>query len=198
MSIALAYPLPMPTVSEPESTVSRARAGDRVALRKLYDDHVDAVHGYCLRFCRGDAEAASELTQEAFTTAFARLDGLREDAAFPGWLMTTTRRLCLRWIEGRQREQRAMVVFTAEPRAPVDNPRERVSAIVREVIEACPDPGQREAARLFYTPPPRSTAEVGEALGISRTAVTTRLMRFRQWARQRMLGRLAAALEEGA
>lgn len=195
MSLTLTYAPPM--VVPPEDRLSRARAGERAALRGLYDDHVDAVYGYCLRFCRGDAEAASELTQEAFATAFSRLDALREDAAFPGWLMTTTRRLCLRWIEGRQREHQALVAYAAEPRDRSENARDRTSAIVREVIEACPDAGLRDAARLFYTPPPRSTASIGRELGLSRTAVTTRLMRFRQWARKRMLGRLAAALEEG-
>ena len=40
------------------------------------------------------------------------------------------------------------------------------------------------------------TKEIAETLGISQTAVTTRLHRFRTWARQRMLGRLAEALED--
>jgi DNA-directed RNA polymerase specialized sigma24 family protein len=68
--------------------------------------------------------------------------------------------------------------------------------IVAEVIDACPDPKLREAALLFYREPPHSTEEIAQRLGLSRTAVTTRLMRFRAWAKLRMMGRLAQALEE--
>ena len=88
--------------------VARARAGDPAALRQLYEQHFDAVFGYCLAFCRGDREQARDLSQEAFTRAFASLPELRDPAAFPKWLKTTTRRCCLRWIERKEREREAL------------------------------------------------------------------------------------------
>ncbi len=176
-------------------TVARAQRGDRAAQRALYDEHVDRVFGFCLRFCRGDREAAHDLTQEAFVRAFTALPTLRDPQAFPKWLMTTTRRCCLRWIEHKQREAAAVERLVHEPR-PSPARGERAQRIVAEVIEACPDPKLREAALLFYREPPHTTDEIAERLGLSRTAVTTRLMRFRSWARKRMMGRLAAALDE--
>jgi len=185
----------MPPSSDPiPLIVARARQGDAAAQRALYEQHVDQVFGFCLRFCRGDREAAQDLTQEAFVRAFTALPTLKDPQAFPKWLMTTTRRCCLRWIERRQKEAAAVRQLVHEPRPEARG--ERAQRIVAEVIEACPDPKLREAALLFYREPPHSTQEIADRLGLSRTAVTTRLMRFRAWAKQRMLGRLAAALEE--
>ncbi len=175
--------------------VARARAGDPAALRQLYEQHFDAVFGYCLAFCRGDREQARDLSQEAFTRAFASLPELRDPAAFPKWLKTTTRRCCLRWIERKEREREALRQLADEPR-PTARDERKASRVVAEVIQACPDEALRETARLFYREPPHSTAEIAARLGISRTAVTTRLMRFRSWAKRRMLRKLASALEE--
>jgi RNA polymerase sigma-70 factor (ECF subfamily) len=175
--------------------VVRARAGDRAAQRALYEEHVDRVFGYCLAFCRGDRETARDLTQEVFVRALGGLAELRDPGAFPAWLMTTARRCCLRWIERRQAERAAVERMAVEPavtRTHVGG----TEQVVAEVIEACPDENLRATARLFYREPPHGTAEIGALLGISQTAVTTRLLRFRAWARQRMLGRLASALEE--
>jgi len=188
----------MPQPPAPTSlTVARARAGDAAACRELYDEHADRVFGFCLAFCRGDREAARDLTQEAFTRAFAALPGLRDPQAFPKWLMTTTRRCCLRWIERRQREKAAVERLVHEPR-PAGGGSARAERVVAEVIDACPDERLRQTAQLFYRDPPHSTAEIAALLGLSQTAVTTRLMRFRAWARRRMLARLASALEKDA
>ncbi len=186
----------MPHDSAPTPlVVARAQQGDRAAQRALYEQHVDQVFAFCLRFCRGDREAAQDLTQEAFTRAFMALPELRDPAAFPKWLTTTTRRCCLRWIDRKQKERAAVERMTHEPRFERPDGR-RAERVVGQVIEACPDPKLAEVARLFYREPPHTTNEIAARLGLSRTAVTTRLMRFRDWARQRMLVRLASALEE--
>ncbi len=191
-----ASPLTMPPSPQPiPLVVARAQQGDRAAMRALYEQHVGRVFGFCLRFCRGDREAAQDLSQEAFVRAFTALPELRDPQAFDKWLMTTTRRCCLRWIEQRQREAAAVERMEHEPRFGAARG-DRAQRIVAEVIEACPDAKLREAALLFYREPPHRTQEIAERLGVSRTAVTTRLMRFRAWAKQRMMGRLAAALEE--
>ncbi len=183
---------PEPTVA---GLVRRARRGDAAAARALYERHAAAVWGSCRAFARGDEALAADLAQEAFAHAFAHLDQLEEPAAFPGWLRTITRRTCLRHAERRRREREGVVALARQPR--LDGGRSEVpAAIVREVIAACPDPGLREAARLFYTEPPHGTLEIAERLGISRTAVTSRLYRFRAWARAHMLERLLEAAEE--
>jgi RNA polymerase sigma-70 factor (ECF subfamily) len=175
--------------------VVRARAGDRAAQRARYEEYVERVFGFCLAFCRGDRETARDLTQESFARAFAALPELRDPAAFPKWLMPTARRCCLRWIERRQGERAAVERMALEPRVEARGA-PHAERVVAEVIEACPDERLRETAALFYREPPHDTAEIAARLGITQTAVTTRLLRFRAWARTRMLGRLATALSE--
>jgi len=182
---------PEPTIAD---LVRRARRGEAEAARALYEAHVDSVYGACLAFSRGDATLAADLCQESFATALAHLPELAEPAAFPGWLKTICRRTCLRQAERWRAERATLSRLATEPR-PSHRDADRVERIVAEVIAACPEPGQRQAAARFYGDPPSTTEQIAQELGISRTAVTTRLHRFRTWARATMLGRLAEAMD---
>ncbi|MCO4744388.1 MAG: sigma-70 family RNA polymerase sigma factor [Proteobacteria bacterium] len=154
-----------------------------------------AVFGFCVRFCEGDRGRASDLAQEAFATAWTHLSDVREPERFSGWLMTITRRTCLQSVARDRREKRALIDLHAEPRPPTRSVN-RAASIVAEVIAACPDAALREVASLFYIEPGHETLAIAERLGVSRSVVTTRLYRFRIWAKTRMLGRLTEALEE--
>lgn len=69
--------------------MQRARAGDGAAFARLHAAFARTVHGVVLAQGRGlDAE---DVTQEVFVTAFERLDELRDDGAFPGWLCAAAR-----------------------------------------------------------------------------------------------------------
>jgi RNA polymerase sigma-70 factor (ECF subfamily) len=182
--------------------VLRARAGDPKACRELYDANVDRVYGFCLAFCRGDRERAADLSQETFVRAFRALSSLEDPVAFPAWLISIARRCCLRHADATARERAALSRFalepTNEPSRP-DAPRLRpdeVTRLGREILAQCPDEALRETATLFYGDPPHSTREIADRLGISETAVTTRLSRFRDQARRRLLARLARSLED--
>lgn len=179
--------------------VERAREGDEAAYRALYERHAASVHGYCRSFARGDLDLAAELCQESFVTAFRELRQLRDADAFPGFLRRICRRTCLRWAERRRTETAGLAQLTlavAEPDPPASGRASgRVDAVLAEVLQACPDPGTRRSAELFYGDPPHTTEQIAAALGVSRTVVTTRLYRFRIWARASFLTRLLEALE---
>src|SRR5437879_13689862 len=67
-------------------TILAAAAGDRDAFAALYADYRGMVHAILLgRVPRADVD---DLVQDVFLTAFTRLRGLREPAAFGGWLAT--------------------------------------------------------------------------------------------------------------
>ena len=73
--------------------VAAARAGDGGALDRLFRRFAPVVHGVLLGYVqRADAD---DLTQDVFETALARLRELREDAAFPGWIVSIARRTAL-------------------------------------------------------------------------------------------------------
>jgi RNA polymerase sigma-70 factor (ECF subfamily) len=82
---------------EPHDTtaawVADARAGSASAWGRLFSRFAPVVHGVLLGLVQpADAE---DLTQQVFETALRRLPGLREDAAFPGWILTIARRAAL-------------------------------------------------------------------------------------------------------
>ena len=69
--------------------VSQARRGSGDAWTRLFRRFAPVVHGVLLgQVQTADAE---DLTQQVFETALARLAELREDAAFPGWLLSDGR-----------------------------------------------------------------------------------------------------------
>jgi RNA polymerase sigma-70 factor (ECF subfamily) len=69
--------------------VRAARAGDESAFARLYDRYARIVHGVLLaRVHRQDVE---DLVQDVFLTAWRRLDGLRDPAAFGGWIAMIAR-----------------------------------------------------------------------------------------------------------
>jgi RNA polymerase sigma-70 factor (ECF subfamily) len=69
--------------------VDAARGGDRQAFAELYRRYIRMVHGVLLaRVPRADVD---DLVQDVFLVAMDRLPGLREAAAFPGWLASIAR-----------------------------------------------------------------------------------------------------------
>ncbi len=87
--------------------VERARQGDRVAFGDLVDRHKAAVYRATLAAIGSHADA-EDAAQEAFLTAYRRLDGFRGDASFKTWLLTIAwhqainqRRSLTRWWHRR-------------------------------------------------------------------------------------------------
>lgn len=69
--------------------VVAARGGNRAAFATLYERFHRAVHAVAL--ARVATSDAGDVVQDVFAEAWARLDGLREPAAFAGWIMTMAR-----------------------------------------------------------------------------------------------------------
>ena len=68
-----------------ESLIRRAQAGDTRAFEQLYRANVGRVYALCLRLA-ADPVRAEELTQDAFVSAWEKLDSFRGDAAFSTWI----------------------------------------------------------------------------------------------------------------
>jgi len=69
--------------------VVAVQAGSRAAFAGLYERFHRVVHAVVL--ARVPARDAGDVVQDVFADAWARLGGLREPAAFPGWLLTMAR-----------------------------------------------------------------------------------------------------------
>jgi RNA polymerase sigma-70 factor, ECF subfamily len=78
--------LSIPCVTDAE-LVDEARSGDSAAFGELVTRHQAAVIRIARIVCRS-REEAEDVAQEAFVTAWKRLDSFRGEAQFRSWLLT--------------------------------------------------------------------------------------------------------------
>ena len=71
--------------NENKEIVARAKDGDRLAFDKLVKENKDKMFALTLRMT-GDREAALDLMQDTFFTAFKEIGRFRGDADFSSWL----------------------------------------------------------------------------------------------------------------
>lgn len=87
----------MLTAIEPQSTdvalIRAAQGGDRAAFGRLYEQYEPLIHGILL--ARVAYDQAEDLMQDVFVKAMQQLPGLREPAAFGGWLASIARRIAV-------------------------------------------------------------------------------------------------------
>jgi RNA polymerase sigma factor (sigma-70 family) len=82
--------------------VAAAVGGDRTAWDDLVRRFLPLVLSVASRYRLGQADVA-DVTQTVWLRLLQHLDKLREPAALPGWLVTTTRHECLRLIASARR-----------------------------------------------------------------------------------------------
>ncbi len=97
----------MATPSDAEQ-VERARAGDQRAFGALYDTWFDRVYDLAFRVVR-DGNAAADVAQDTFLSAWRELEELSDPAAFGGWVRRIARNTAL---NRRKKDQRAQPVDT--------------------------------------------------------------------------------------
>lgn len=83
--------------------VAKASGGDQWAWDQIVERYAPLVWSVCRRhrLSRADAEDVGACV---WLRLVQRLDTIREPAALPGWLATTTRRECLRALRTKDRE----------------------------------------------------------------------------------------------
>src|ERR1700678_1664045 len=85
--------------------VTRAAGDDHEAWNEIVERYVPLVWDICTRYqlSRDDIEDGG---QNLWLLLVEQLGKLREPAALPGWLATTTRRECLRVVTAAGKSQR--------------------------------------------------------------------------------------------
>ena len=130
--------------------VARAAAGDQAAWNEIVERYSPLVWSICVRY-QLDREDASDVGQSVWLLLVERLGSLREPAALPGWLATTTQRECLRLLREGRRYQHAGLI--AEDQVLADP---GAAAIEQEILAA-----ERDAAiRAAFAELPRSCREL--------------------------------------
>lgn len=166
--------------------VTAAQSGDRGAYERLYRAHKDAVYSLAMHFL-SDADAAADVTQEAFVRGWEQLPRLREANSFGGWVRT----MAMNLVRDHYRRNRdSDPIDEAAPLPSEDSgPDERTVSraqdrAVREAVLGLPE-HQRVPVVMHYLEG-RPVAEVAEALGVPRNTVISRLARGREALRRRL------------
>ncbi|MFL5296972.1 MAG: RNA polymerase sigma factor [Phenylobacterium sp.] len=185
--------------------VARARAGDREAFRAIMQRCNQRLFRVARAVVRDDAEA-EDVLQEAYTRAFAAIEGFRGEAGVATWLT----RIVLNEAHGRLRRRRPTVdldeveaaqtsaeVLTFPGSSPSEDPeadaaRGQIRRIVEQAVDELPEPFRlvfvlREVEEL-------SVEETATHLGINPETVKTRLHRARKRLREALDARLGEVL----
>ncbi len=151
--------------------VTRARNGDKQAWDALVERYAPLIWSICRGYRLGRADA-DDVGQSVWMCLVDQLDKIRDPAALPGWLATTTRRECWR-VVGAARGPNAVVCALDAETIP-DGQAEAVEqkllaaerhAALREAFTHLPLEGQRLIAMLIEDPPV-PYAQISAKLGI--------------------------------
>jgi RNA polymerase sigma-70 factor (ECF subfamily) len=158
--------------------IQSCRSGDRDAFRALYDLYKDRVYSIALYFSRGDAAAASDITQQVFLKLMTGIGQFRGDAEFSTWLYRLVANACM----DAGRRQKSAAVFSqdietvaGEGSPEADYARKQIAHSVRAAVSALP-PKFRVAVLLRYFED-LSYEQMAKALQCSMGTVASRLSR---------------------
>ena len=167
------------TVTEDlSSLLARARGGQRTAQRALYDRFAGRVYATCRRYAP-DADTAYDFAQEAWLTAFAKLDAYREEGNFEGWLRRLTARRCIDLLRRRGlRTEELPAVLPKGAQLEPDVLHRLAAEELLRYVEQLPE-GYRLVFNLVAVEG-LNHAEVASALGISESSSRSQLTRARR------------------
>jgi RNA polymerase sigma factor (sigma-70 family) len=151
--------------------VTRARNGDKQAWDELVERYAPLIWSICRRYRLGRADA-EDAGQSVWLQLVDQLASLRDPAALPGWLATTTQRECGRVLRAARKQQAPghpldaadipdQVTGTAES----ELLRAQRHATLREAFMHLP-PDSRKLIALLIQDPPVPYAEISARLGI--------------------------------
>ena len=163
--------------------VQRAKDGDQVAFKTLYETNVDRVFRLCFRMV-GDETQAKEFTQDAFVRVWECLDQFRGDAAFSTWLHSIAVSVVLnglRKVDRHRKRERSLedagFLGTNQKGAEPG-----VADRLNEAVDGLPE--IYRTVFLMYDLEGFPHREIAEALGVAVGTSKARLFRARELLRQ--------------
>ena len=168
--------------------LTRCRGGDQdayqVVIRRFQSKALDLAATLI-----GDRHLAEDAVQNAFWTAFTRLDQLREPDAFAGWFRQIVRTEAVRIARKKHPNRQT------EMDEPIDNlsphtiaAGQELRQLVQQAFDALPETN-RQTAEMFYLDE-QSCAQVAQKLSVPAGTVRRRLYDARQQLRKFLQGYL--------
>ena len=150
--------------------VTRAAGGDPAAWDEIVERYAPLVWSICARFGLSNHDR-EDVAQNVWLLLVEQLGKLREPAALPGWLATTTHRECLRVVTVARKSER-LGTGLDDALQFVDNTiideeilmAER-NAALRAAFAELP-PKYQQLLAMLMSDPPHSYAEISEKLQV--------------------------------
>ena len=187
-----------------EELIERALTGDRAAFGDLVERYQQPVFRAALAALRSH-EDAEEVAQDAFLTAFQKLDTFRGASSFKTWLLTITWN---RALDRRRRVGEWLKRFVSrdeqdgpwDPASPgisheqglIDDESRR--AVRRQVRRL---PAKYRDALMLSASGDHTFEEIGRLLGVPTGTAKWRAMEGRRLLKQRLLGRTQPRVKNG-
>jgi RNA polymerase sigma factor (sigma-70 family) len=163
--------------------VTRAAGSDQGAWNELVERYAPLVWAICNRY-RLSNHDIEDVGQNVWLLLVEQLGKLREPAALPGWLATTTKRECLRVVTTAQRLGTRLddaPEFVDDVMIDEEILRAELDAGLRAAFAELP-PRCRQLLSMLISDPPFTYAEISATLGIPMGSIGPQ--------RARCLGRL--------
>jgi RNA polymerase sigma-70 factor, ECF subfamily len=159
--------------------IARAKAGDRSACEAIVDQFAPMVFRLISRFFRM-REDVEDLAQDVFLKVFARIDQVRPDENFPGWLARVTVNTCYDELRKARRRKVAMETYgpeiTNEPSVAPQEPDSLGKArLAVQRLDA-----KLRIPLLLKEVEEMSIEEIARTMGLTQTNVKVRLFRARK------------------
>jgi len=181
--------------------VARVVGGDQAAWNELVERYAPLVWSICVKY-RLDRSEIDDVGQSVWLLLVENIGSLRQPAALPGWLATTTHRECLRALRSARRHDHADMPPADELPASQDTATieqeimaAEESAAVRAAFSELP-PLCRDLLAMLVSDPPCPYADVSAALKIAVGSIGPKRSRCLQLLRRSP--HLVAIIESGA
>jgi RNA polymerase sigma-70 factor (ECF subfamily) len=180
-------------VTDEERWVEAAREGDKAAFGRLVEAYQGPIYNLAYRML-GNASEAEEAAQEAFIRAYTHLRSYDPQRPFSTWLFSIASHYCIDRLRRRRIDWLPLQEEIAEPvrlASASPNPESVVTerdreAWIQELMNTL-SPKDRAALTLHYWyDAPYS--EIAEVLGLTVSAVKSRLYRARRTLAEQMEG----------
>jgi RNA polymerase sigma factor (sigma-70 family) len=151
--------------------VARARDGDQRAWNEIVDRYAPLVWSICNRY-KLSRQDIDDISQTVWLLLVEQLGNLRQPAALPGWLATTTQRECFRVLRAARRYDYSgppgESQMSGDP-LPLMIEQEIIAAELNAALRAAfalLPPRCRHLLSMLITDPPLSYAEISAALPV--------------------------------
>jgi RNA polymerase sigma factor (sigma-70 family) len=150
--------------------VTRASGGDQGAWHELVDRYAPLVYTICTRY-RLSNHDIEDVGQNVWLLLVEQLSKLREPAALPGWLATTTARECLRVVTAASKAERLgtglddSVLFVDNTVIDEELLAAERNAALRAAFAELP-PRCQQLLSMLLSDPPHSYTDIHRELGI--------------------------------